>query len=105
MESCAVCPDFSDSLGRPRQHGFRAEPSEYGMQPVARETETLMEVYTCVCMYVQPILVNEDTSLLYLFLLVFDASLFISTALPIHFAEINFSRLAVNNKTWLTEFL
>lgn len=37
--------DFSDSLGRPRQHGFRAEPSEYGMQPVARETETLMERY------------------------------------------------------------
>ena len=36
--------DFSDTLGRPIQHGFRAEPSEYGMQTVAREPETLMQV-------------------------------------------------------------
>ena len=40
--------DFSDRLGRPRQHGFRAEPSEYGIQPVAREPETLMEVLICL---------------------------------------------------------
>lgn len=37
--------DFSDSLGRPKQHGFRAEPSEYGIQAVEREPETLMEVW------------------------------------------------------------
>jgi dynactin-2 len=37
--------DFSDSLCRPRQHGFVAEPSEYGLQSVAREPETLMERY------------------------------------------------------------
>ena len=40
-------PDFSDMLGRPRQHGFLAEPSEYGIQAVAREPETLMEVSEC----------------------------------------------------------
>lgn len=37
--------DFSDSLGRPKQHGFRAEPSEYVIQTVEREPETLMERY------------------------------------------------------------
>jgi hypothetical protein len=36
--------DFSDALGRPRQCGYQAEPSEYGIQPVAREPETLMQV-------------------------------------------------------------
>ncbi|CAI8013138.1 Dynactin subunit 2 [Geodia barretti] len=37
--------DFSDALGRPRQCGYQAEPSEYGIQPVAREPETLMQRY------------------------------------------------------------
>lgn len=37
--------DFSDSLGRPSQHGFKAEPSEYGMQITTQEPETLMQRY------------------------------------------------------------